>query len=146
MAQEKPITFDENQIPVLFNQTVGKVTYVAQRNAKFEKDESGKRTDKVRALSVEVASEAQRETFIVDLPADFNLNGFSFGDTIEIEGVDIVEPWSLLPAGETNVRNAYSGFSVVATGIRKLAISNSQNQPQPENSTQKSKEIEKGKS
>ncbi|EOK44839.1 DUF961 family protein [Enterococcus faecalis] len=145
MVKEQPITFEENKIPVLFNETVGKTTFVAVRSPKFERDEEGKLTDKVRAVSIEVSSEAQRETFNVDLPADFDVSGFKFGDTIEIEGVDEVEPWAQMPAGARGVNNAYVGFSVIATGIRKVTLSASQNQGQSVNHSTKQKEEEKGK-
>lgn len=147
MAKEKPIVFEDNQIPVLFNETVGKVIFVAQRANKFERDEENRLTDKVRAVSIEVSSETQRETFNVDLPADFDVTPFSFGDTIEIEGVDMVEPWAVMPTGESNIRNAYTGFNVGATGIRKVNLNNATTttNTQHSNQPQKPKEGEKGK-
>ncbi|EJG4482810.1 DUF961 family protein [Enterococcus faecalis] len=141
--KEKPITFDENKIPVLFNQSVGKVTFIAVRENKYERDSEGNLTDVVRSKSIEVSSEIQRETFNVDLPADFDLSPFKFGDVVEIEGVDVVEPWSQLPAGERSVNSVYTGFSAVATGIRKVTLNNSQStQNEPQKSFEKG---EKGK-
>lgn len=140
MPQEKPIVFDDNKIPVLFNQTVGKVTFVAIRDNKFTKDEEGNYTDIVRVQSIEVSSEAQRETFNVDVPADFDLSQFKFGDTIEIEGVEEAEPWAQLPAGDQNINNAFTGFSVLATGIRKVNLNDtpSNTNTSPVNQPQKS--------
>lgn len=148
MPQEKPIIFDDNKIPVLFNQTVGKVTFVAIRDNKFTKDEEGNYTDIVRVQSIEVSSEAQRETFNVDLPPEIELSGFKFGDTIEIEGVEEAEPWAQLPAGEQNINSAFTGFSVLATGIRKVNLNDtpSNTNTPPVNQPQKSENKgEKGK-
>lgn len=148
MPQEKTIIFDDNKIPVLFNQTVGKVTFVAKRENKFERDEEGNYTDIVRLQSIEVSSEAQRETFNVDVPADFDLSLFKFGDTIEIEGVEEAEPWAQLPAGDQNINNAFTGFSVLATGIRKVNLNDtpSNTNTPPVNQPQKSENKgEKGK-
>ncbi|EGO8404608.1 DUF961 domain-containing protein [Enterococcus faecalis] len=148
MPQEKPIIFDDNKIPVLFDQTVGKVTFVAKRENKFERDEEGNYTDIVRLQSIEVSSEAQRETFNVDVPADFDLSLFKFGDTIEIEGVEEAEPWARLPAGDQNINNAFTGFSVLATGIRKVNLNDtpSNTNTPPVNQPQKSENKgEKGK-
>lgn len=138
MAKEKPITFDENQIPIAFEETVGKVKFVAVRNDKFENDEFGQRTDKLRAQSIEVTSEAQQETFNVDLPPNFNLGALNlkFGDEIKVEGVKFTEPWAMLSAGDSNIRNASTGFSIIAESISKVAGS-VQGNAQPTNKREK---------
>lgn len=142
MGKEKPITFEDNQIPILFDETVGKVKYVAVRNDKFVRNELGELTDELRAQSIEVTSEKQHETFNIDLPPHFNLGALNlkFGDEIKVEGVNFTEAWAMLSAGDSNIRNASTGFSIVAESIRKVA-STDQGNAQPINR----KEKEQGK-
>jgi len=146
MAKEKPIIFQENKIPFLFNETVGKVTFISKRSDKFERDEEGKRTDIIRLQSIELSSEEQHQTFNVDLPPEVDLSSFQFGDLVEIEGVEFAEPWAQLPSGDTNPNNAYTGFSIVATGIHKVKNFSSQSEVSAPNHSSKSTEKgEKGK-
>lgn len=124
MAIEKPITFEKEgyQIPIKFKETVGTVTFVAVRSDKFVRDEDGQLTDELRAQSIEVSSEKQRETFNVDLPPLFNLDGLQlkFGDTIEIDGVKTCEAWAQLAPDDNTIANAMTGFTIKAESVRKV--------------------------
>lgn len=124
MSIEKPITFEDSEykIPIKFKETVGTVTFVAVRTAKYVRDEDGQLTDEMRAQSIEVSSEKQRETFNVDLPPTFKLEDLhlKFGDTIEVEGVDTCEAWAQLAPDDNNVENAMTGFTIKADSVRKV--------------------------
>ncbi|MBO6438750.1 DUF961 domain-containing protein [Enterococcus faecalis] len=126
MAKERPINFEDNQIPLLFKETVGVVTFVAVRSDKFRTDETGNRTDEIRAQSIEVSSEKQKENFNIDLPPLFNLSAenLAFGDSIDVEGVKSCEAWAMLSSADNNIRNAATGFSLVAERVRKISATN----------------------
>lgn len=126
MSIEKPITFEDSEykIPIKFKETVGTVTFVAVRTAKYLRDEDGQLTDEMRAQSIEVSSEKQRETFNVDLPPAFKLEDLhlKFGDTIEVDGVDTCEAWAQLAPDDNNVENAMTGFTIKADSVRKVQV------------------------
>lgn len=131
MSQERAIRFttDEdvinNQVPIMVKETLGNVFFLSERDVKRVRDDEGVLTDEIKALSIECASELQETTFNVDLPADFDLEGLKLKawDGIELEGVEYVEPWAILPSGTYNVNDAISGFTTKATGIKKINIS-----------------------
>lgn len=143
MSKEKPITFDDGQIPILFEETVGKVKFIAVRDDKRVRNELGELTDEIRAQSIEVTSEKQQETFNIDLPPHFNLGALNlkFGDELKVEGVKYTEAWAMLSVGDSNIRNASTGFSIVAESVRKVAGVD-QGNAQPMN---QKKEKEQGK-
>lgn len=128
MSQERAIRFttDEdiinNQVPIVVKETLGNVFFLSERDVKRVRDGEGVLTDEIKALSIECASELQETTFNVDLPADFDLEALKLQpwDLIELEGVEYVEPWAILPSGTYNVNDAISGFSTKATGIKKM--------------------------
>lgn len=144
MAIEKPITFEKEgyQIPIKFKETVGNVTFVAVRSDKFVRDEDGQLTDELRAQSIEVSSEKQRETFNVDLPPLFNLDALQlkFGDTIEIDGVNTCEAWAQLAPDDNNVANAMTGFSIKAESVRKVQVPQTQTVQQTNEKSERKEE------
>ncbi|BBC61887.1 DUF961 family protein [Melissococcus plutonius] len=142
MAKEKPINFDNNEIPILLKESVGKVTFVSVRNDKFVNDAEGNRTDEIRAQSIEVSSEAQRENFNVDLVPTFNLSALElhFGDEIELLGVTTCTPWAMLPPNNNNVNNAVTGFSIMDEGIKKVLPNQTTNNFSKQNEGDKKKE------
>lgn len=135
MSKERAIRFtkDEdvinNRIPIDVEATLGQVFYSSERDPKRVRGEGGQYTDEISALQIECVSEKQETTFNVDLPPDFDLEGLKLQpwDEIELEGVEYVEPWAILPSGAFNPYDAMMGYSVKAKAIKKVGAASSTN-------------------
>ena len=147
MSRERAIRFTtdpdiiNNQIPILVDDTLGKVFYQSERRAKRVRGEDGQMTDEISALSIECISEKQETTFNVDLPADFDLEGMDLKswDELELEGVEYVQPWAILQSGSYNARDAMLGYSIKASGIKKAGTKITNTAPNVNNLNTKSK-------
>lgn len=120
--------FSEETIPVLFNESVGTLTFVQERPAKFVNNEDGERTDEIRAISVELVSSEQKTNFNVDLPPMFNMSGLNlkYGDEVLLKGVMEATAWAVLPQGSRNVEDAITGFAIVAESMEKAVKTDKQ--------------------
>lgn len=134
MAKQAPFVlrdengFSDETIPVLFNESVGTLTFVQERPAKFVNNEDGERTDEIRAISVELVSSEQKTNFNVDLPPMFNLSSLNlkYGDEVLLTGVKEATAWAVLPQGSRNVVDAITGFSIIAESMEKAAKADKQ--------------------
>lgn len=127
MAKQAPLVFrdddgfSEETVPVLFDESVGRLTFVQERPAKYVSNEDGERTDEIRAISIELMSSEQKTSFNVDLPPMFNLSDLSlkYGDSVILKGVKEATAWAMLPQGSRNAEDALTGFAIVAEGLEK---------------------------